>query len=144
MNIGSILQAKGRGSYTVPPGTPLEEVIRGMRDRNVGFVMVMDHHGELKGVVSERDVVHCLASRGHGGFGARVEEIMTRDVATCDSSADAQAAVELMGRRRVRHLPVLAEGKLVGVLSSRDILAYLAEHAPMEEIAQLWTRAARL
>ena len=84
--------------------------------------------------------------RARGGYFASMEasQIMTRDVATCDSSADAQAAVELMGRRRVRHLPVLAEGKLVGVLSSRDILAYLAEHAPMEEIAQLWTRAARL
>jgi CBS domain-containing protein len=68
MNIGGILESKGRGTHTVPEGTPLDEVMRGMRDRNVGFVLVVDPHARLKGVVSERDMVRCLATRGAEGF----------------------------------------------------------------------------
>lgn len=141
MNVGALMSVKGPGRFSILPGTLVLEVVRNMGAYNTGFALVIDAQGNLKGVVSERDVMRCLAIQGSIGLERSVDEVMTKNIITCAADADAQSAIKLMGKHKVRHLPVLSAGTIVGIISSRDVFSYLADHASIEEIAHLWMRS---
>ncbi len=117
-----------RGLLTVSPDASLADAARQMATRGVGAVVVVE--GErLTGILTERDVLKAVA----GGFqeGARVSEWMTRHPETIESSDSTDHAAELMIHGGFRHLPVVDEGALVGILSIRDLMRVtLADRAP--------------
>jgi CBS domain-containing protein len=116
-----VLRSKGSDVATVDPSVTVAELISQLATHNVGALPVVDG-GELVGIVSERDVVRRLDVAGPGLLEARVGDIMITGVTTCapgDSVADIAA---VMTNRRFRHLPVVVEGRLAGIVSIGDLV----------------------
>lgn len=121
MRIADVLRDKGSDVLTVSPAATVAELIAAIAERNVGALPVIDG-GRLVGIVSERDVVRHLHSGGPKLLNRRVAEIMTTDVSTCDPADDVQALARVMTERRFRHLPVVVDGRLRGIVSIGDLV----------------------
>lgn len=123
MRISEILRNKGKFVATVRPDTTVRELLALLSGHNIGAVVVSEDDGAtISGIVSERDVVRRLHDRGDGVLDADVASIMTSDVRTCrldDSSDDLRP---VMIEYRVRHLPVVDDGRLVGIVSIGDVV----------------------
>lgn len=122
MNVASILREKGNTIISVRPKTPLMEVVDTIASRRIGAVLVLDDAGNLAGIVSERDVVKALAARGPELNKVNAGDVMTANVTTVTPVSTINEAMELMDRGYFRHLPVLDDGALVGIISVRDVV----------------------
>jgi CBS domain-containing protein len=122
MTIAAVLREKGNTIVSVRPDTPLMELVATITSRRIGAVLVLDDNGQLAGIVSERDVVKALSKQGPGIASLHAGDIMTRTVTTVTPEATINEAMELMDRGYFRHLPVLNQGKLVGIISVRDVV----------------------
>lgn len=121
MRIADVLRNKGSDVATVAPIATVRELIGALTDRNVGALPVVDD-GRLVGIVSERDVVRRLHEGGADVLDARVADIMTSDVVTCSPGDSAEDLARVMTDRRIRHLPVVVEGTLTGIVSIGDMV----------------------
>ena len=122
MNVETILRDKGRAVATIRPDQTIAAALAALRERNIGALVVSDDGERVDGIVSERDIVHGLADRGAALLALNVATVMSRRVATCgpaDSVADLMAE---MTSRRIRHLPVVRDGRLVGIVSIGDLV----------------------
>ncbi len=122
MTVAAILRDKGNTIISVLPETPLLEVVATIASRRIGAVLVLSDTGALAGIVSERDVVKALAANGPGLHTVNAGDVMTANVTTVDPSTTINDAMELMDRGYFRHLPVLDNGTLVGIISVRDVV----------------------
>ena len=121
MLIVDVLRGKGNQVTTVEPALPVTEVLRLLAEKNLGALPVVD--GErLVGIVSERDVVRRLHEQGADLLGATVADIMTTDVVTCRPEDSAADLGRVMTDRRVRHLPVVVNERLAGIVSIGDLV----------------------
>lgn len=128
MFVSDILAQKGIGVHSVAPTTSVAEVSQQLSVRRIGSVLVIDEHGTVLGIVSERDVVRALASEGAAALALEVSRIMTREVVTCDPDDSIEEAMQAMTSGRFRHLPVVRHGDLLGLVSIGDVVkARLAE-----------------
>lgn len=134
MTIGTILAAKGHAVVTVSPETPVREVVGELHTRRIGAVLVMDG-AAVAGVVSERDVIRGLCASGPGVLERPARDIMTSPVVTIAPADSVTDAMELMTDRRVRHLPVVDGGRLVGLVSIGDLVKRRIEEAEQEALA---------
>ena len=133
MIIGSILKGKGNQVVSVAPEDAVLEVARTLTQHRIGAALVRDASGELLGIISERDIVRGMAGHGPGTTGLPTSQFMTRDLVTIRPESMVIEALELMTRRRVRHLPVLdAGGGLVGMVSIGDLVKARIEEAEQE------------
>ena len=121
-----IIDHKGSDFLFVPTGATLLQVVDFLAANRVGIAPVCNAAGELLGVFSERDVVRELSLQGADALLASVDDVMTTDLITCSSSDLVRAVAQLMIKRNLRHLPVVDDGTLVGLVSSRDILGFFA------------------
>lgn len=121
MNIASVLASKGVEVVTVRPEQTIREALALLAERNIGAVVVATGEGRPAGIVSERDVVRTLA-RDERVFDWPVSRIMTRDVVVGAPADDLATVGSTMTQRRIRHLPVMDGGKLVGIVSIGDIV----------------------
>ncbi len=121
MRIADVLRNKGADVVTVGPSATVSELIAALAERNVGALPVVDG-GRLVGIVSERDVVRRLHAGGAAVLSATVAEIMTTGVVTCAPGDDAADLAGVMTQRRFRHLPVVVDGNLVGIVSIGDLV----------------------
>jgi CBS domain-containing protein len=122
MNVEEILRGKGRTVTTIRPNQTIAAALAALRDRNIGALVVSEDGEGVDGIISERDVVHGLADHGSVLLSLNVADVMTRPVATCkptDSVADLMAE---MTNRLIRHLPVVHDGRLVGIVSIGDLV----------------------
>lgn len=122
MTIASVLRTKGNTIVSIRPDTSLPELASTIASRRIGAVIVLDDEGKLAGIVSERDIVKALASYGAAVQTMNAGDIMTRTVKTVTPETTINAAMELMDRGYFRHLPVLDNGSLVGIISVRDVV----------------------
>ncbi len=122
MTVASILREKGNTIITVRPETPLMEVVDTIASRRIGAVLVLDDAGALTGIVSERDVVKALAAKGAELHKVKAGDVMTANVTTVTPASTINEAMELMDHGYFRHLPVLDDGALVGIISVRDVV----------------------
>ena len=120
MTIASVLRNKGSDVLTVRRTATLAEVIVALADRRVGIAVVLSPEGVLEGVISERDVIRKLAAHGAAALALTVDETMTRNVVTASPSTTIDQAMAVMSAGRFRHMPVLDNGVLVGIVSIRD------------------------
>lgn len=111
---------------SVGPGDSVAEAARRMLANRVGAVLVLDH-GAVRGLVSERDLAARVVAIGRDPERTLVAEVATREVVTIDAAAPLRQVLEIFRTRRFRHLPVMRDGRLVGMLSTRDFLAFLVE-----------------
>jgi CBS domain-containing protein len=121
MNLTDILNNKGRAVFTVPPTDSLASAVRAMVEHNCGSLVVCDND-EMVGILSERDILRSIAATDRPLDDVPIAERMTRNVITGSPGDDLNKIMGVMTRHRIRHLPVLAEGKVVGMISIGDIV----------------------
>ncbi len=130
MSVASILKHKGHEIASVAPTTRVPEIVQTLADKRIGAVLVRDAAGQLMGIVSERDIVRCLARDGAAAMDMTAAQLMTSNLHTVTLAASVADAMTRMTESRVRHLPVLDDGELVGLISIGDVvLARLEEQA---------------
>ena len=117
-----LLDRKGHNVISIGPDEPVLEAVRSMADRHVGALMVLENDGRVAGIVSERDYARKIVLQGRSSHDTPVRAIMTADVVTIMLDATVNDAMRVMTDRRIRHLPVLQGGKLVGVVSIGDLV----------------------
>ncbi len=122
MNVATILRAKGRSVTTVRPDTTLQDVAGKLAARKIGAVVVVGDNGAVDGIISERDVIRAIAERGVAALEMPASRFMTRDIITCSETSLVDEAMEIMTTGRFRHLPVVEDGSLVGIISIGDVV----------------------
>lgn len=132
MNVDGILRAKGAAVVTIQPDATVGDLVRGLRDARIGAMVVSDDGRSVLGIVSERDVVRALAEHGSRVSGLRVADVMTRNVVTCSPADTVKQLMSEMTLRRIRHLPVVADGRLVGIISIGDVVKNRLEEMETE------------
>lgn len=132
MFVRQILGSKGDNIVSIGPTARVMDVAALMRKKRVGAVLVLNEDKRLLGIVSERDVAHGLAKHGTALLDMTADRIMTREVVTCSPDDGIAVLMREMTRGRFRHLPVVDEGKMVGVVSIGDIVKYRLEELESE------------
>lgn len=122
--IDALLNLKGHDVWSVAPDQTVFEAIRLMAEKNLGAVLVMEN-GLLVGMLSERDYTRKIAIKGKSSKDTFVREIMSTNLVTVTSSNTVEDCMRLMNDRRVRHLPVVDEGRVVGVLSIGNLVNWI-------------------
>ncbi len=120
--IGILLQAKGAFVATIAPEATVGDVVAELAARGVGALVVTEDGEHIAGIVSERDVVRALHARGAGVLAEPVRAVMTVEVYTCKATDTTDGLMALMTERRVRHVPVVADSKLAGIVSIGDVV----------------------
>jgi CBS domain-containing protein len=131
MFVEAILNTKGGDVITITSQSTIGELIAALARHNIGAVLVVDD-GKLAGIVSERVVVRHLSGSAEGFRSQPVSMIMTRSLQTCTRSDTLDDAMNKMSRGRFRHLPVLEDGKLIGVISMGDVVKRKIDEAEQE------------
>lgn len=117
-----ILDVKGREVATVAPDVTIAQAVADLASHNVGALVVSSDGSTVEGIISERDIVRHLAAEGTAVLERRVRELMATEVATCDGHEDSEKIMDTMTSGRFRHMPVLADGKLSGIISIGDVV----------------------
>ncbi len=132
MFVRDILSTKGNVVTTTTPDTTIGDLTSVLAEHRIGAVIVTDPAGKVCGVISERDVIAALAKHGPDCLGHAVETAMTHDVLTCTPDTTIAELMAQMTERRIRHLPVINEGQLAGVVSIGDVVKYRIAEAEQE------------
>jgi len=131
MIVAHVLASKGRDVATTHPDKTISEVAAQLAARKIGALVVIER-GRLAGIVSERDIVKAIGLRGAAILDDQVSSIMTRDVVTCHEEETINAVMARMTRRRFRHLPVVEDGRLSGIVSIGDVVKARIEQVEFE------------
>ncbi len=135
MNISQILKAKGRAVATTRPDSTLSEVIGKLAQKKIGAIVIVGDNGEVVGILSERDVIRRLAEHGAAALKEPISESMTSSVISCQETSTLEEMMELMTQGRFRHVPVIEDGALVGIVSIGDIVKHHVAEVEMEVTA---------
>lgn len=132
MNVKSILDEKGRDVVTIGPEQRLGEAVKLLAERRIGAVVVTKGGGRVAGILSERDIVRCLAKLGAEALDQPVTAAMTSKVSICHEHNTIIEVMEIMTHGRFRHLPVLKDGVLDGIVSIGDVVKRRIEEVEQE------------
>jgi CBS domain-containing protein len=127
MAVSHILSVKGRNVFTVRPTDTVNAVAKILGEKRIGAIVVTDDQGHIVGIVSERDVVRQIASEGAEVLKKPASAIMTKNVMTCQDGDSEQELMAVMTAKRIRHLPVVTQGKLNGMISIGDVVKFRIE-----------------
>ncbi|GII86261.1 signal transduction protein [Sphaerisporangium siamense] len=133
MLISAILRRKGSTVATVRPQATVTELLATLSDHNIGAVVVSEDGMSILGIVSERDVVRRLHQNGPEVLAEPVSAIMTTPVRTCEPDADAGDLRKTMTDHRIRHVPVVSDGRLAGIVSIGDVVKSAIEELEAEK-----------
>ena len=132
MKVSEILKKKGGDVMTVQPTETIGTLSHRLRMARVGALVVSKDGKQIEGIVSERDVVHCLAEQGAASLEATVESVMTQRVITCSPEDAISSVARTMTNSRIRHLPVVKGGRLVGIVSVGDVVKHRLDEMELE------------
>jgi CBS domain-containing protein len=132
MTVSAILSKKGRDVLTVPIETSIKDVVTILAERRIGAVVVANSFRRILGIVSERDIVRALAHSGPASLEGQVGDIMTAKVVTCAENDTINQVMERMTEGRFRHLPVVEDGQLAGIISIGDVVKARIEQVERE------------
>jgi CBS domain-containing protein len=130
--VRDILQVKGSEVLSVPPATPVMRLAQRMRTDHIGAYVVSSRVGHLDGLVTERDIVFAIARHGAGALELPVSAVMSKAPSTCGPDDTVRAVMTTMTRERVRHLPVVEQGVLRGMISIGDVVKASIDDADLE------------
>lgn len=134
MTIDSILQGRSDDIYSCTGDMSVSQAVEILAEKRIGALPVLDGD-RVAGIFSERDVLHCIRQFGHEAMAKHVRDVMTADVISVELSKSAIGALSLMTKRRIRHLPVVEDGKLVGFVSIGDLVKYRIDKIENEAAA---------
>ncbi|MEM6649301.1 MAG: CBS domain-containing protein [Pseudomonadota bacterium] len=129
MRAQEILAQKGTDVITITSDASLDDAIGILAEKNIGAVLVMSDQGKIDGILSERDIMRLLAGAPTGYRETPLSEVMTKDVFTEPPSATVDEMLALMTDKRIRHLPIVENDRLMGFLSIGDVVKYRLEEA---------------
>src|SRR5215213_3509796 len=127
MTVKAILSRKGGDVVTIAPTASLTEAVQLLAERRIGAVIVTGPDNRVAGILSERDIVRTLSERGPAALDENVGAVMTRKVTTCTEADTIAFIMERMTEGKFRHLPVVEQGRLTGVISIGDVVKYRIE-----------------
>jgi CBS domain-containing protein len=134
MTVRAILDSKGRNIHTVDAETKLSDAIKLLGEKRIGALLVMDKGG-IEGILSERDIVRVLGDRGAKVLEESVSDVMTHKVVYCRPSDTVAAIMEMMTSGKFRHLPVVENDRVVGLISIGDIVKWRVQEYEREQEA---------
>ena len=132
MQVENILQSKGRAVHTIAPDATVAEAVELLNNRKIGAVVVVTAAGKVSGIVSERDVVRHLGKDWASLSSRPVSDVMTKAVVTTGRYSTVAEVMEKMTEKRIRHLPVVEGGELVGLVSIGDVVKRKIEETEQE------------
>ncbi len=132
MQVHQILQSKGTGVFAVSADQTVAEAVRELNEHRIGAVVVTAKDGRLIGILSERDIVRRLTDSESRVLGLPVKSLMTEKPVTCSPADSIERLMTLMTRHRVRHLPVVEDGKVAGLVSIGDVVKSRIEEVEQE------------
>ncbi len=135
MNVAAILKQKGRAVTTASPASTLLEIAHKLAAKRIGAIVVVGTGGEVAGIISERDIIRALADAGPDCMGSPVSRFMTRDVISCQEADTLDELMAMMTARRFRHLPVVADNSLIGIISIGDVVKHHVAEVELEATA---------
>lgn len=136
MLVRQILKSKGDdGVVTVKPGTKIADAAEILAERRIGGVVISADGTKAEGILSERDIVRALAVRGGGCLDEQVEDMMTRNPVACTTQDSSDSVLTRMTDGRFRHMPVVDDGKLVGLVTIGDVVKARLQELAMEKDA---------
>jgi CBS domain-containing protein len=135
MTVSIILAGKGREVVTIEPSASLAEAIKVLAEKRIGAALILGADRRIAGIISERDIVRALADRGAAVLGEPVSQTMTRKVETCNENETVVTIMERMTAGKFRHMPVVDQGRLVGVVSIGDIVKHRVHEMERESVA---------
>ncbi|SNY94175.1 CBS domain-containing protein [Cohaesibacter sp. ES.047] len=131
MTIATILDKKGREVFTMQPASPLADVVKMLREKRIGVVLLAEG-ATLKGILSERDIVRALGEKGGAVLSELASDYMTANVVTCKEADTIVSVMSKMSSGRFRHMPVVEDGKLIGLVSIGDVVKRRIEETERE------------
>jgi len=124
MTVKAIMSRKGSDVVTIDPAATLSHAVTMLAEHRIGAIVITGADKQIVGILSERDIVRALASRGPTSLDEPVGQVMTRKVVTCTETETVGAIMELMTDGKFRHLPVVERGRLAGIISIGDVVKY--------------------
>ncbi|MEZ4493673.1 MAG: CBS domain-containing protein [Dehalococcoidia bacterium] len=121
MKLQQVLAPKGREIFTLSPSAPVSEAIGILAENNIGAIVAIDATGAPEGILSERDIIRAAAT-GTMPYESAVADLMTREIITGSPDDDLEPVLRIMTARHFRHLPVVEEGRLIGMLTLSDLV----------------------
>jgi CBS domain-containing protein len=123
--VRNILQVKGNLIYTVSPESSVYEALETLENKNLGALVVVEENGKLDGIFTERDYARKVILKGRSSKETRVQDIMTDDPVFVTPDTKIEECMKLMTNKFIRHLPVLENEKLIGIISIGDVVKYI-------------------
>ena len=128
MYVSDVLKAKGAKVVTIRDNAGIDAAAKALRDGKFGALPAVDSAGKMVGILSERDIIRIVGELGAKGLGLRVQDIMTKSVRTSRSTNTIDEVMEQMARFNIRHIPIIDDEKISGLISQTDVIKYqLAE-----------------
>jgi CBS domain-containing protein len=134
VNVQMILGDKGTEVATISAEASVGDAVQLLGERKIGALPVVDGD-QVAGIISERDVIYCLRDHGSDVLGWPISRVMTAPAITVDPSTPVLSALAMISQRRIRHLPVVADGRLVGIVSIGDLVKHRIERIESEAAA---------
>jgi CBS domain-containing protein len=142
MTVRAILDTKGHQIESVEPDAKLSAAIKTLAERKIGAVLVISQ-GRIEGILSERDIVRVIGERGAAALDEPVSAVMTRKVVSCKQADTVAAIMEMMTSGKFRHLPVVEDGQVVGLISIGDIVKWrVGEYEAEQEALREYIKTA--
>ena len=132
MTVSAILAGKGRDVVTISAEETIADAVAVLARRRIGAVVVVEGNGRIAGIVSERDIVRAIAATAGAALAEPLSSIMTRAVITCSEGETIDSVMSRMTRGRFRHLPVVTNGRLSGIISIGDVVKARIEQVERE------------
>ncbi|NBC33379.1 MAG: CBS domain-containing protein [Alphaproteobacteria bacterium] len=132
MTVERLLRIKGREVVTIRPDAPLADVAHKLSEGKFGALIVSEDGRTIQGIISERDLVRTIAEQGASALDQKVADVMTREVVTCSVKDKSDHVMAVMSHRRFRHLPVVENGVLCGVISMTDLMRHRLDEVEVE------------
>lgn len=132
MLVSEILARKGNYVFTSRPDTNIKDLTTGLHERRIGSAVIVDMWGSTIGIITERDIVYGIATRGKAVLELGVGELMTSSVAICSPDQDLSDVMAILTHRRVRHIVVMDDGELSGIVSIGDVVKHRLDDMQLE------------
>lgn len=125
--VGSVLEKKGSAVWTISPDAIVYRALEMMSNKGVGALVVVNEKGKVEGIISERDYARKVILQGKSSKETYVKEIMTTELFVVNRSTSLEECMGIMTEKRIRHLPVIEDDKLIGIISIGDVLKAIIE-----------------
>lgn len=135
MIVKAILSAKGGDVISIDPTATLDTAVKTLAEHKIGALLVLGPDRRVIGILSERDIVRALAARGAGVLAEPLAQVMTRKVVTCSESDSVGVLMERMTTGKFRHLPVIEDERVIGVVSIGDVVKHRLQEIEQESAA---------